>query len=81
MFKWYTINARKEDRASRVLKSLEVGKKELDADSVFMGRRDKEYKDRILQSRQEFLSTITAQLDDIISQSGELGAKRIEEGL
>jgi prolyl-tRNA synthetase len=46
---------------------LEVGSKEIAANSVYMGRRDKEYKDRKAVSRQEFLDTITAQLDEMQS--------------
>lgn len=44
---------------------IEVGKKEIMNQSVFMGRRDKEYKARTTLSRAEFLQTIQAELDDI----------------
>lgn len=44
---------------------IEVGKKEYDADSVFMGRRDKEYKDRKVIKREEFLNSITNELDEL----------------
>lgn len=44
---------------------LEIGNKECQAKSVFMGRRDREYKDRITQSRDEFLATVIAQLDEM----------------
>ncbi|TAK79080.1 MAG: proline--tRNA ligase [Gammaproteobacteria bacterium] len=44
---------------------IEVGKKEYAADSVFMGRRDRDYKDRKMISRAEFIATIIAELDDI----------------
>jgi prolyl-tRNA synthetase len=44
---------------------LEIGKKECTENTVFMGRRDKEYKDRRSVSWQEFKHTITAELDDI----------------
>lgn len=44
---------------------LEIGKKELAADSVFMGRRDKEYKDRTIKPRQEFLATVVNELDEM----------------
>jgi prolyl-tRNA synthetase len=44
---------------------LEIGNKECSANSVFMGRRDKEYKDRKSLPVQEFLSTITAELDEL----------------
>lgn len=44
---------------------LEIGKKEYAANSVFMGRRDREYKDKQILSKQEFIATLKAQLDDI----------------
>lgn len=47
---------------------IEIGLKECHADTVFLGRRDKEYKERLTKNRQEFLSTITEQLDDIQMQ-------------
>lgn len=44
---------------------LEIGIKECQADTVFLGRRDKEYKERHAQNRQEFLTTVTQQLDEM----------------
>ncbi len=44
---------------------LEIGGKEFQADSVFLGRRDKTYKDRQSQSRTEFLNTVIQQLDEM----------------
>jgi prolyl-tRNA synthetase len=44
---------------------LEIGNKEYTGDSVFMGRRDREYKDRKSITRQEFMHTIKAELDNI----------------
>jgi len=44
---------------------LEVGPRDVEADSVFVGRRDKEHKDRSGQSRSEFVGTLTETLDDI----------------
>ncbi len=44
---------------------IEVGGKECQNNSVFLGRRDKEYKERHVQDRQQFLATITAQLDEL----------------
>lgn len=44
---------------------LEIGLKECQAGTVFLGRRDKEYKDRQAQNRQEFVASITQQLDDM----------------
>lgn len=44
---------------------LEIGNKECTANTVFMGRRDKAYKDRKVISRQEFLAIVKAELDDI----------------
>lgn len=42
---------------------LEIGSKEIAANSVFMGRRDKEYKERQSISRDEFIATVVAELD------------------
>jgi prolyl-tRNA synthetase len=53
---------------------LEVGAKELAADSVFMGQRDKEYKDRKVVARKDFLANVVAQLDEI--QAGLLQRAR-----
>lgn len=44
---------------------LEIGKKECANQSVFMGRRDKEYKDKKSLSRQEFVSTLPQLLDEM----------------
>jgi prolyl-tRNA synthetase len=44
---------------------LEIGNKECAANSVFMGRRDREYKDRRTMTRQEFLHNVKNELDDI----------------
>jgi prolyl-tRNA synthetase len=44
---------------------LEIGKKECESNTVFMGRRDKEYKDRKSLPRDEFLNLAKAELDDI----------------
>src|SRR3989338_535800 len=44
---------------------VEIGNKELSTTSVFMGRRDKEYKEKRTLSQQEFLSTITQEFDEI----------------
>lgn len=44
---------------------LEIGGKEVAANSVFMGRRDKEHKDRRMVTRNEFVQTLTAELDDM----------------
>jgi prolyl-tRNA synthetase len=44
---------------------LEIGNKECTANSVSMGRRDKEYKDRKVVSRQAFIATVVAELDDM----------------
>jgi prolyl-tRNA synthetase len=44
---------------------IEVGMKECQNQSVFVGRRDKEYKDRYSQSRQEFVATLANQLDEM----------------
>jgi prolyl-tRNA synthetase len=44
---------------------LEIGKKECANTSVFMGRRDKEYKDRQSLSRQEFVQRVVSILDEI----------------
>ncbi|MEO8402422.1 MAG: proline--tRNA ligase [Gammaproteobacteria bacterium] len=44
---------------------IEIGAKECQANTVFAGRRDKEYKDRQSQDLRQFLATITIQLDEI----------------
>jgi prolyl-tRNA synthetase len=44
---------------------VEVGMKECQNETVFVGRRDKEYKERYSQSRTEFVSTLTTQLDEL----------------
>lgn len=44
---------------------IEIGEKERLANTVFLGRRDKEYKDKQAQELRQFLATITLQLDDI----------------
>jgi prolyl-tRNA synthetase len=44
---------------------VEVGIKECQGDTVFVGRRDKEYKARYSINRQEFVSTIAQQLDEL----------------
>lgn len=44
---------------------LEVGIKECQQNTVFVGRRDKEYKERFSQDRNEFIASITQQLDEI----------------
>lgn len=44
---------------------IEVGMKECQANSVFVGRRDKDYKEREVQDRTQFLTTINNQLDEM----------------
>ena len=44
---------------------IEIGNKEVSADSVFMGRRDKEYKDRQVVKRSDFLANLTKELDEL----------------
>lgn len=44
---------------------IEIGNKERTNDAVFFGRRDKEYKDKTLQSRREFIENVVAQLDEM----------------
>lgn len=46
---------------------LEIGNKEIENDAVFMGRRDKEYKERKAVPRTEFINTLSAQLDEMQS--------------
>jgi len=46
---------------------VEIGMKECENKAVFVGRRDKEYKERASQTRDDFLSTLTQQLDAIQS--------------
>jgi prolyl-tRNA synthetase len=44
---------------------VEVGMKECENATVFVGRRDKEYKERYSQGRDEFVATLTTQLDEL----------------
>ncbi len=44
---------------------VEVGKKECDMQTVYVGRRDKSYKERYSQSRAEFISGLPGLLDEI----------------
>jgi prolyl-tRNA synthetase len=44
---------------------LEIGIKECTAQSVFMGRRDKAYKDRKTRSQQECIATLPKELDEM----------------
>lgn len=44
---------------------IEVGMKECQGETVFFGRRDKEYKDKQSMSKQEFIATIVTQLDEM----------------
>jgi prolyl-tRNA synthetase len=46
---------------------LEIGNKEVSNQAVFMGRRDKEYKDRLAMPQQAFIESIVNILDDIQS--------------
>ncbi|MGF1484021.1 MAG: proline--tRNA ligase [Opitutales bacterium] len=47
--------------------TLEVGPRDLESDSVFLGRRDRERKDKVSLKRTELLDTAPAILDDIQS--------------
>lgn len=44
---------------------LEIGAKELAAEAVFLGRRDKEYRDKVVMPRNTFVDTVVNQLDEI----------------
>ena len=44
---------------------LEIGKKEVDTNSVFMGRRDQDYKSRRVIAKDEFLATFIRELDEM----------------
>lgn len=44
---------------------LEIGNKEFSSHTVFMGRRDKDYKDKQSLSAAEFIHTVTKQLDEM----------------
>ncbi|HTM64288.1 MAG TPA: proline--tRNA ligase [Gammaproteobacteria bacterium] len=46
---------------------IEIGNKDMAADSVFMGRRDKPYKEKKGVARTEFLASVTEILDEIQS--------------
>lgn len=44
---------------------IEIGGKECQAKTVFVGRRDKEYKDKHAQDYQQFIATVATQLNEI----------------
>ncbi len=44
---------------------LEIGPRDVDGDSVFMGRRDKDAKDKQSMKRDEFVKSVTTILDEI----------------
>jgi prolyl-tRNA synthetase len=44
---------------------VEIGKKEYDNQAVFVGRRDRDYKDRKTFTRQEFLQNVKNELDEL----------------
>ena len=44
---------------------LEIGPKEFEKQAVYLGRRDKGYKEKINQPLDEFLDTVISQLDDM----------------
>ncbi len=44
---------------------VEIGKRELEEQTVFVGRRDKEHRDRQTLSRKEFVETLANTLDEI----------------
>lgn len=46
---------------------VEIGRKECDANTVYVGRRDKPYKERYSQKCEDFLNTIIQQLDELQS--------------
>ena len=46
---------------------LEIGNKEVTNQAVFMGRRDLEYKDRVVVEKSSFIANITQTLDDMQS--------------
>lgn len=47
---------------------LEIGNKECASQTVFMGRRDKDYKDRKTLTREEFLGSVNNELDEMQAQ-------------
>ena len=44
---------------------LEIGNKECQANSVFMGRRDKEYKERVSIPKEQFINNLQKELDEM----------------
>jgi prolyl-tRNA synthetase len=44
---------------------VEIGMKEVQNAAVFLGRRDKEYKERVAQPRDEFITTVAEQLTEM----------------
>ncbi len=53
---------------------LEVGPRDVASDSVFVGRRDRDHKERFSQPRKEFVATVATQLGEI--QNGLLERAR-----
>jgi prolyl-tRNA synthetase len=47
---------------------LEIGNKEVANQTVFMGRRDRDYKARVSIARSEFIQTVKTELDDLQAQ-------------
>ncbi len=44
---------------------IEIGMKECQGNSVFFGRRDKDYKDRVAMDQQQFVAGVVTQLDEL----------------
>lgn len=58
---------------------LEIGNKEVSNNSVYMGRRDKEYRDKKSLSRAEFIATITQELDELQTHLFQRAQKHLQQ--
>jgi prolyl-tRNA synthetase len=47
---------------------VEIGPRDISADSVFVGRRDRSHRDKTAMKREEFVGQLTGILDDIQNQ-------------
>ena len=60
---------------------VEIGKKELETETVFVGRRDRGHRDKQTLSRKEFVAKITNTLNDIQKTIFEKARKYRDENL
>jgi prolyl-tRNA synthetase len=60
---------------------LEIGMQEVEKNTVFMGRRDQAYKERRSVAKEEFLNTLSNELDNIQQTIFERALKARQENL